>query len=232
MPDDRTDAVRHAHGDCPAERLGHSAPVGATPRRGWSGLTRDLVRSGSGGRVSGRWRLSPRRFRSRGADQPGRSSHALLSPSAWPGSCGGTGFGYPGVNPQIPLYIFIFLAALGVDYSIFLSARVRGGKPPSRHPPGHASRPYLDWRRHHQRRGDPRRRLRRARPAAVRLCHRSRPGHRHRRPPPHLPCPQHPRARPPSSPSATASGGPAPTVPTAAPHDSGGAGIHGRSQRS
>jgi putative drug exporter of the RND superfamily len=35
------------------------------------------------------------------------------------------GFGYPGINPQIPLYIFIFLAALGVDYNIFLSARVR-----------------------------------------------------------------------------------------------------------
>jgi putative drug exporter of the RND superfamily len=35
------------------------------------------------------------------------------------------GFGYPGIDPQIPLYIFIFLVALGVDYNIFLSARVR-----------------------------------------------------------------------------------------------------------
>jgi putative drug exporter of the RND superfamily len=35
------------------------------------------------------------------------------------------GFGYPGINPQLPLYIFMFLAALGVDYNIFLSARVR-----------------------------------------------------------------------------------------------------------
>jgi putative drug exporter of the RND superfamily len=35
------------------------------------------------------------------------------------------GLGYPGVNPQIPLYIFIFLAALGIDYNIFLSARAR-----------------------------------------------------------------------------------------------------------
>jgi putative drug exporter of the RND superfamily len=35
------------------------------------------------------------------------------------------GFGYPGVDPQLPLYIFMFLAALGVDYSIFLSARAR-----------------------------------------------------------------------------------------------------------
>lgn len=35
------------------------------------------------------------------------------------------GFGYPGIDPQIPLYIFIFLTALGVDYNIFLSARAR-----------------------------------------------------------------------------------------------------------
>jgi RND superfamily putative drug exporter len=35
------------------------------------------------------------------------------------------GFGYPGVDPQIPVYIFIFLAALGADYNIFLAARIR-----------------------------------------------------------------------------------------------------------
>jgi len=35
------------------------------------------------------------------------------------------GFGYQGIDPQIPLYIFIFLAALGVDYNIFLGARIR-----------------------------------------------------------------------------------------------------------
>ena len=33
--------------------------------------------------------------------------------------------GYPGIESQIPLYIFIFLIALGVDYNIFLSARIR-----------------------------------------------------------------------------------------------------------
>jgi putative drug exporter of the RND superfamily len=33
--------------------------------------------------------------------------------------------GYPGADAQLPLYIFIFLVALGVDYNIFLSARVR-----------------------------------------------------------------------------------------------------------
>jgi RND superfamily putative drug exporter len=35
------------------------------------------------------------------------------------------GLGYPGIEAQLPLYIFIFLVALGIDYSIFLSARIR-----------------------------------------------------------------------------------------------------------
>jgi putative drug exporter of the RND superfamily len=35
------------------------------------------------------------------------------------------GLGYPGIESQIPIYIFIFLVALGVDYNIFLSARIR-----------------------------------------------------------------------------------------------------------
>jgi putative drug exporter of the RND superfamily len=33
--------------------------------------------------------------------------------------------GYPGIVAQLPVYIFVFLVALGVDYNIFLSARVR-----------------------------------------------------------------------------------------------------------
>jgi putative drug exporter of the RND superfamily len=33
--------------------------------------------------------------------------------------------GYAGVPSVIPIYIFIFLVALGVDYNIFLSARIR-----------------------------------------------------------------------------------------------------------
>ena len=33
--------------------------------------------------------------------------------------------GYPGIEAQLPLYIFVFLVALGVDYNIFLIARVR-----------------------------------------------------------------------------------------------------------
>jgi hypothetical protein len=35
------------------------------------------------------------------------------------------GIGYSGIEAQIPLYIFIFLVALGVDYSILMSARIR-----------------------------------------------------------------------------------------------------------
>jgi RND superfamily putative drug exporter len=35
------------------------------------------------------------------------------------------GLGYSSVNAEIPLYVFIFLLALGVDYNVFLSARVR-----------------------------------------------------------------------------------------------------------
>jgi len=34
-------------------------------------------------------------------------------------------FGFPGASPEIPLFAFIFLVALGVDYNIFLMARVR-----------------------------------------------------------------------------------------------------------
>jgi RND superfamily putative drug exporter len=34
-------------------------------------------------------------------------------------------FGFPGVDPSFPLFGFIFLVALGVDYNIFLMARVR-----------------------------------------------------------------------------------------------------------
>jgi RND superfamily putative drug exporter len=35
------------------------------------------------------------------------------------------GLRYPGIEAQLPLYIFVFLVALGVDYNIFLSARIR-----------------------------------------------------------------------------------------------------------
>ena len=34
-------------------------------------------------------------------------------------------FDFPGVDPSLPLFAFIFLVALGIDYNIFLMARVR-----------------------------------------------------------------------------------------------------------
>jgi RND superfamily putative drug exporter len=34
-------------------------------------------------------------------------------------------FDFPGINPGLPLFAFIFLVALGIDYNIFLMARVR-----------------------------------------------------------------------------------------------------------
>ncbi len=34
-------------------------------------------------------------------------------------------FGFPGIDPAVPLLAFVFLVALGIDYNIFLMARVR-----------------------------------------------------------------------------------------------------------
>ncbi len=34
-------------------------------------------------------------------------------------------FGFPGSDPSLPLFVFVFLVALGVDYNIFLIARAR-----------------------------------------------------------------------------------------------------------
>jgi RND superfamily putative drug exporter len=34
-------------------------------------------------------------------------------------------FGFPGSDPSLPLFTFVFLVALGIDYNIFLMARVR-----------------------------------------------------------------------------------------------------------
>ncbi len=34
-------------------------------------------------------------------------------------------FGFPGADPVVPLFAFVFLVALGIDYNIFLTSRVR-----------------------------------------------------------------------------------------------------------
>ena len=38
-------------------------------------------------------------------------------------------FDFPGIDPTLPLFAFIFLVALGIDYNIFLMARVREETP-------------------------------------------------------------------------------------------------------
>ena len=38
-------------------------------------------------------------------------------------------FDFPGTDPSLPLFAFVFLVALGIDYNIFLMARVREETP-------------------------------------------------------------------------------------------------------
>jgi hypothetical protein len=56
---------------------------------------------------------------------PGRAGAGEPNQGDQEAGDGDAGGRYPGIDLQIPLYIFIFLTALGVDCNIFLSARIR-----------------------------------------------------------------------------------------------------------
>ena len=60
-----------------------------------------------------------------------------------------TVFGFPGIDPSLPLLCFVFLVALGIDYNIFLMARVREETAPARDARGHAARARGHRRGHH-----------------------------------------------------------------------------------
>ena len=59
-------------------------------------------------------------------------------------------FDFPGADPSTPLYGFVFLVALGIDYSIFLMTRVREEAAKRGDPQGHPRRAGGDRRRHHE----------------------------------------------------------------------------------
>ena len=61
-------------------------------------------------------------------------------------------FDFPGSDPSTPLYGFVFLVALGIDYSIFLMTRVREESARAGHPAGRPGRAGRHRRRDHQRR--------------------------------------------------------------------------------
>ena len=102
-------------------------------------------------------------------------------------------FGFPGSDPSLPLFAFVFLVALGVDYNIFLIARAREETIAARLRTGHPPRPRGHRRGDHQRRDRPRRHLLGPRRPPPHLPHRARLRRRLRRPARHLPGPQRPR---------------------------------------
>ena len=64
--------------------------------------------------------------------------------------------GDPGVDASLPTFAFIFLVALGIDYTIFLMAGCARSAPP-RHPRRDAARACGHGSRDHERRDHPRR---------------------------------------------------------------------------
>ena len=74
-------------------------------------------------------------------------------------------FGFPGSDPSLPLFAFVFLVALGVDYNIFLIARAREETIEHGSEQGILRALAVTGARHHQRRHRPRRHLLGARPS-------------------------------------------------------------------
>ena len=97
-------------------------------------------------------------------------------------------FGFPGADSSFPLFAFVFLVALGIDYNIFLMTRVREEALQVGTRPRSVDRPRRDRRRHHVGRaragghvrgsGIPADRV--PRRARLRCCPGRAPGHDHR----------------------------------------------------
>ena len=104
-------------------------------------------------------------------------------------------FGFPGSDPSLPLFAFVFLVALGRRLQHLPDRPRPRGDRKARLRTGHPARPRGHRRRHHQRRHRPRRHLLGARRPPPHLPHRARLRRRLRRPPRHLPRPQRARAR-------------------------------------
>ena len=83
-------------------------------------------------------------------------------------------FDFAGADPGFPLFAFVFLVALGVDYNIFLMTRVREETAQHGTRRGLADRAVLDRRRDHLGRPGPRRDVPGAGDAAVRVPGRAR----------------------------------------------------------
>ena len=88
-------------------------------------------------------------------------------------------FGFPALDNTAPLFAFLFLVALGVDYTIFLVTRAREETPEHGTRDGHRPRGFGDGRGHHQRGHRAGRGVLRARRAAADRAH---PDRHHRRP--------------------------------------------------
>ena len=96
-------------------------------------------------------------------------------------------FGFQGVDPSLPLLTFVFLVALGIDYNIFLMARVREETLTHGTRQGMLRGLAVTGGGHHVRRHRAGRHLQRARRAAAGVPDRDRLHHRVRRPVGHVP---------------------------------------------